>query len=79
MDNRHNTHSVSNLTAHIVWITKYRYPVLKGEIQKRCKELIIQICDSENVKILKGIVSKDHIHLHIEYPPKLSISELVQK
>ncbi len=79
MENRHNTHSISHLTAHIVWVTKYRYPVLKNEIQKRCRELIIQVCDSENVRILKGVVSKDHVHIHIEYPPKLSISELVQK
>jgi len=79
MENRIGSHTVTQLTVHIVWITKYRYPVLKGEIQKRCRELILQICDSENVRILKGVVSKDHIHVHIEYPPKLSISELVQK
>lgn len=79
MDDRHNSHSISHLTAHIVWITKYRYKVLTGDIQKRCRDLIIQICDSENVRILKGAVSKDHIHMYVEYPPKLSISELVQK
>ena len=78
-ENRHNSHSVTRLTVHIVWITKYRYHVLKGEIQKRCRELILQICDSEDVKILKGVVSKDHIHMHLEYPPKISVSELVQK
>jgi putative transposase len=78
MENRIGSHTVTQLTAHIVWITKYRYPVLKGEIQKRCRELIMQICDSENVRILKGVVSKEHIHIHVEYPPKLAISELVQ-
>ena len=31
------------------------------------------------VRILKGVVSKDHIHMHLEYPPKLSISEMVQR
>ena len=75
---RHGSHTVSRLTAHIVWVTKYRYHVLTGEVQKRCRDIIIQICDSEDVKISKGVVSKDHIHLHIEYMPKQSISALVK-
>ena len=66
---RHNSHSVSHLSGHLVWVTKYRYHVLKGDIQVRCQELLIQICNTENVLILKGVVSKDHVHLHIEYPP----------
>jgi putative transposase len=66
------------LTVHIVWVTKYRYHVLKGDIQKRCRELIIQICDAEDVKILKGVVSKDHVHMYIEYPPSKSVSDLVR-
>ena len=78
MRNRHGNHTVTRLTAHLVWITKYRYHVLKGEIQKRCRELLIQICDSEDVRILKGVVSKDHVHMHIEYPPSKSISDLVK-
>jgi len=76
--NRHNGHTISHLTAHIVWVTKYRYPVLQGDIQKRCRDLVKQICDAENVVILKGVVSKDHIHMHIEYPPKVSISEIMK-
>jgi putative transposase len=78
-EQRRGSHTVKRLTVHLVWVTKYRYPVLKGEIQKRCRELIIQICDSEDVKILKGVVSKDHVHMHIEYPPSKSISNLLQR
>ena len=78
-EQRRNSHSVTRFTAHLVWVTKYRYPVLKGDIQARCRELIIQICDAEDVQILKGVVSKDHIHMHIEYPSKLSISDLVKR
>jgi putative transposase len=78
-DQRRSSHSVTRFTAHLVWVTKYRYPVLKGDIKSRCRELIIQICDAEDVQILKGVVSKDHVHMHIEYPPKLSISDLVKR
>jgi putative transposase len=52
--------------------------VLKGEIQKRCRELLIQMCYSKEVRIYKGVISKDHVHMHIEYPPSKSISDLVK-
>ena len=78
-DNRRGNHTISRLTVHLVWVTKYRYQVLKGEIQKRCRELIIQICDAEDIRILKGVVSKDHVHMLIEYPPSKSVSEMVKR
>ena len=72
-------HTVSRLTAHIVWVTKYRYHVLKGDIQLRCRDLIKQICDAEDIQILKGVISKDHVHIHIEYRPSKKISEIVKR
>jgi len=76
---RKGSHTITRLTVHLVWVTKYRYPVLKGEIQKRCRSLLIQDCDALDIKILKGVVSKDHIHMHVEYPPKLSISAMAKQ
>ena len=78
-DFRYGGHTVSRLTVHLVWVTKYRYKVLDGDVQKRCRELLIQICDSEDVRILSGVVSKDHVHMHVEYPPSLSLSDLVKR
>ena len=79
MVQRSNGHTVSELTVHIVWSTKYRYSVLVGDVQKRCREIIIQICEVEDVIILKGVVSKDHVHVHVNYRPSQSISDLVKK
>jgi len=76
---RRSSHTVSRMSAHIVWVTKYRYHVLKGDVQQRCRDLLIQICNSENVHVLKGVVSKDHVHIHVEYPPSLSVSNLVKR
>ncbi len=76
---RNSTHSISNLSCHIVWVTKYRYAVLTGDVQKRCRDILVQVCNSEDVHILKGVVSRDHIHMHVEYPPSISISELVKR
>jgi putative transposase len=76
---RSNGHTVSRLTVHIVWATKYRYPVLKGDIQVRCRDILRQICDAEDIIILKGVVSKDHVHMHLNYLPSKSVSEIVKK
>jgi putative transposase len=76
---RKGSHTISQMQAHIVWVTKYRYEVLRGDVQKRCKDIIVQICDAEDIRILKGVVSKDHIHMHIEYPPSKSMSDIVKR
>jgi len=40
----------------IVWWIKYQHRVLVGDIKQRCGDLLIQICDGEDVEILKGVV-----------------------
>ena len=76
---RTHGHTVSRLTVHIVWATKYRHPVLSdNDIKQRCRRLLIQVCDAEDIDILKGVVSKDHIHMHIGYRPSQSISHIVK-
>ena len=54
---RNGNHRISQLQIHIVWVTKYRYKVLKGKIQERCREIIIQVCDAEDIRRLSGVVS----------------------
>jgi putative transposase len=83
-EQRHGSQSVSRLTAHVVSVTKYRYHVLTGDVQHRCRALIIHSaktwrCDAEDVRILKGVVCKDHVHMHIEYRPSQSVSSLVKR
>jgi putative transposase len=79
MENRHGSHSVYSLQAHIVWTTKYRYHVLQGEVQLRCRDILRQICNALDIKILKGALSKDHVHVHLSYPPHISISDIVKR
>jgi putative transposase len=76
---RKGSHIIHQLHVHLVWSTKYRYEVLHGDIQIRCRDLIRQSCDSLDIQILKGVVSKDYIHLHSSYPPKLSVSEILKR
>lgn len=63
----------------MVWSTKYCYGVLYGEVQTRFRDLIRQTCDTSDIQILKGLVSKDYIHLHVSYPAELSVSDMVKR
>ena len=75
---RKTSHTTFDCTYHIVWITKYRYPVLVGDISMRVRDLIRRICTEEHAEIIRGTVSKDHVHIYVSIPPYLSISKLVQ-
>ena len=79
MSYRKTSHAIYDLKYHIVWITKYRKPMLRSEIGKRLRELIRQTCDSLEVYIEKGHSAADHIHLLLSVPPNGSVSELVQR
>ena len=75
---RRGAHTVFEIQLHIVWITKYRRPALKGEVATRSRDLIRDICGQHDVRIIKGHVSKDPIHLFVSIPPQVTASRLVQ-
>ncbi len=77
-DYRKGWHTVYDIQYHFVWVTKYRYHVLRGEVAKQARELILQSCLSRDIKIIKGHVSKDHIHILVSCPPRLSPSKVMQ-
>jgi putative transposase len=75
---RTSAHALSDIKYHIVWITKYRYKVLRGDVAERARDLIGQICESRELRIIRGAVSPDHIHILVAAPPHLAPSKIVQ-
>ncbi len=75
---RKASHAAYELHYHFVFITKYRKPVLKGEIAKRTRDLIREICLADDVEIVKGHVATDHVHLLLSMPPQVSPSRVMQ-
>jgi len=72
-------HNVYHHRYHIVWITKYRYKILTGDLQKRVRTLIAQSAEDMGVKIVNGVVSSDHIHIFAEIAPHIRVSDFVQR
>jgi putative transposase len=75
---RKTSHATYDIKYHLVWITKYRKPVLTSKIAVRTRDLVRMVCKNNETEILAGHVSKDHIHLLVSAPPYLSVSKLVQ-
>jgi putative transposase len=78
MSYRKTAHSVYELKYHLVGITKYRKPVLRGQIGLRLRELVRQTCTTLDVYILSGDIAVDHVHLLVSVPPQVSVSDLMQ-
>ncbi len=76
---RKTSHSVYDIKFHLVWITKYRKPMLSGVVATRLRELIREICKAMDVEIIKGHVSRDHVHLFVSVPPYHSVIQVMKR
>ena len=79
MEYRTGSHTKYKIEYHFVWVTKYRYQVLTGEVAQRLRELVRQSCTMFEIEILRGVVSKDHVHVLVSAPPTLSPSEIMRR
>ena len=73
-----SSHAVWDCKYHLVWITKYRYAVLVGDVGLRARELLREIARSLEMTIYAGAINRDHVHLLISIPPNVSVSRAVQ-
>ena len=76
---RKGSHCLFDIKYHLVWITKYRKPVLYGEDSQRLRDILRKICETLEVEILAGNIRSDHVHMLVSVPPQISVSKLVQR
>ena len=79
MEYRRGSHTKYKIEYHFVWVTKYRYHLLTGDLALRLRELVRQICEQFEIQILRGVVSKDHIHILVSAPPTISPSDIMRR
>ena len=75
---RTSAHAVFDIKYHFVWITKYRYKILRGRVAERARDVLRQICQARGEVIIGGAVSPDHIHMLVSAPPEFAPAKLVQ-
>jgi putative transposase len=77
-DYKRCSHAVWDCKYHLVWTTKYRYPVLAGDVGQRCREMLREIFRSQEMTIYAGSINRDHVHMPIGILPQISVSRAVQ-
>ncbi|KAF5415215.1 MAG: hypothetical protein C5S48_06420 [Candidatus Methanogaster sp.] len=76
---RHDRHTVSLLTDHMVITPKYREKILVGDVALAVEGIIRTTCKEMKIEIIDMAVNIDHVHLFIGYPPKYSVSFIAKK
>ena len=74
-------HNIRCTIIVIIWFgfTKYRYRALQGQLLLRVREIIAQVAEEMGVKIVNGVIPKDHIHIFADIAPHIPVSEFVKK
>lgn len=70
-------HSVTKLVVHLVFTTKYRRKLLTGEVIDALRASVVSACSKLECELIDLNGESDHVHILLKYPPKLSISVLV--
>jgi putative transposase len=77
MDVRTGRHCVSALHAHLVFVTKYRHPVFAGRHLERLEEVMRDVCTDFETELAEFNGAANHVHLLVNFPPKVALSRLV--
>ncbi len=76
-DYRSSSHVYWRCKYHIVWTTKFRFKILKGNVAKELNRSIYILCNMKDCEVLELNVQPDHVHLVAIIPTKVSISMLM--
>ncbi|WP_281919795.1 IS200/IS605 family transposase [Nocardia cyriacigeorgica] len=67
----------SALRVHLVFVTRYRRGALNDDMLNLCEATMRDICADFDARLVEFTGEDDHVHLLIEYPPKVAVSRLV--
>ena len=62
---------------HLVWVPKYRYKIMEGEMKSELIRCIRLFCEQKNCEVQELNVQADHVHMILLIPPKVSISDMM--
>ena len=79
MKYRRERHSVTDLKVHLVCVTKYRDEIFTYPELILIEKVFGDVAKKMNMKLLEFNAEDEHVHALIEYPPKLSVSEIVNR
>ena len=73
----HGRHCVFAMHVHLVFVTKYRYGVFDGAAIQSLRTIFAKVCTDFEASLVEIDGENNHVHLLVQYPPKVSVSSLV--
>jgi len=77
MDNNSLSHTTWNCKYHIVFAPKYRRKIIYSELKQDIANILSMLCKRKEVNIVEAEICPDHVHMLVEIPPKMSVSDFV--
>jgi putative transposase len=71
------SHSKWNCKYHVIIVPKNRKSVIYGKIREELAKTLHELAEHKESKITEGTLSKDHVHMCIEIPPKYAVSSVL--
>ena len=71
------SHTVYECKYHVVWLPKYRYRVMTGEIRSCVNSTVRRLCDWKKLEILEMNVLPEHLHIVLEIQPNRRVSDVI--
>jgi putative transposase len=65
-----------SIAYHLVWIPRYRRPILTGEVQAETKRLIAECCFNHGLALIEIQTDEDHVHVFVSAPPRFSPAQI---
>jgi putative transposase len=77
MDNKSLAHTHWRCKYHIVFAPKYRRQVIYGKIRADIGKILRKLCEQKGIEIIEAELCKDHVHMLVSIPPKMSVSSVM--
>ena len=74
-----NNNIVYSCKYHVVWCPKYRKKILVGNVEKRLKQIVREVCHEFTVDLIEMECDKDHIHILVDVDPQFGIHKLIKR
>ena len=71
------SHTKWDCKYHIVFAPKYRRQIIYGKIKVEIGKILRKLCEQKGVTIIEAEMCKDHVHMLVSIPPKMSISSFM--
>ena len=76
---RRTSHAVYDTRYHLVWAPKYRKWILRGDIREFVEKCFKEVAENNDFEIEAMEIAEDHVHIFLGFPPRYSISQVVQR